>query len=100
MTSHPIDENRGCWWLVSGKERRLHAIPGDSITPDAMRDAIDEARPIPARAVCGLRRKWWMPGLFSRLGRQRCTPCSRTLGIPAGYGTPVNEHDLRKDPAA
>lgn len=96
MTAHPIEENGFCWWLVSGKERRLHAIPSPALTPERMRNSIDEARPIPARAACGLRRKWWMPGMFSRLGRRRCTPCSLALGIPAGRGTPVNEHDLKE----
>lgn len=97
MTCHPIPENGHCWWLVSGKERRLHAIPATAIAPERMRDAIDNAQPIPARTVCGLRRRWWMPGMLSRLGRRRCTPCSYALGIPAGHGTPVNEADIRKD---
>ncbi|MFJ1657203.1 hypothetical protein [Streptomyces anthocyanicus] len=98
MTAHPIPENAGHWWLVSGKWRRLHALPREAVTPDQMRASTDEARPIPARAACGMRRRWWMPGLFSRLGRRRCTPCCTALGIPPGYGTPANEADLnRKD---
>ncbi|WP_406168931.1 hypothetical protein [Streptomyces sp. NBC_00996] len=101
MTCHPIPENQHCWWLVCGKERRLHAVAGQRISPGQMRDAIDEARLIPARAVCGLRRRWWMPGLFSRLGRRRCVPCCRALVIEPGYGTPANENDLKqKDQAA
>ncbi|MFE9935885.1 hypothetical protein [Streptomyces hirsutus] len=97
MTSHPIPENAGHWWLVSGKWRRLHAVPADAITPEQMRDAIDEARLFPARAACRMRRRTWtMPGLFSRLGRRRCTPCCTALGIPPGYGTPANENH-RKD---
>lgn len=99
MTAHPIPENGHCWWLVSGKERRLHAVRGHELTAERMRDAIDDVRLIPARAVCGLRRRWWMPGLFSRLGRRRCVPCCRALVFPTGYGTPANEEDLksRKD---
>jgi hypothetical protein len=101
MTSHPIPENAGHWWLTCGKWRRLHAIAGQAITSEAMRISIDAARPLPARAACGLRRRWWwMPGLFSRLGRRRCTPCCHALGIPAGYGTPVNEASLKEDQAA
>jgi hypothetical protein len=91
MTSHPIGENAGHWWLVSGKWRRLHAIPASAANPQAMRTAIDDNEPIPARAACGIRRGWWMPGLGSRLGLRRCTPCCRALGIPAGNGTPANE---------
>lgn len=101
MTAHPIASNGHCWWLVSGKERRLHAVAGQRITADEMRAAIDEAHLIPARAACGLRRRWWMPGLFSRLGRRRCVPCCRALGIEPGYGTPANEHArTQKDQAA
>ncbi len=96
MTSHPIPENADHWWLVSGKERRLHAIPGPRITPEQMRDAIDDVRLLAARAACGIHRRWWMPGLFSRLGRRRCTPCCHTLAIPTGYGTPANENDIAK----
>ncbi|MFJ9114449.1 hypothetical protein ACIRJO_02750 [Streptomyces sp. NPDC102394] len=96
MTAHPIPENAQCWWLVSGKVRRLHAVAGHGISPMGMRDAIDEARLIPARAVCGLRRSWWMPGLFSRLGRRRCVPCCHALGIEPGYGTPANENHRKE----
>lgn len=92
MTSHPIRENAGHWWLVCGKWRRLHAVAGQAIAPEQMRDAIDDNQPIPGRAACGLRRRWEMPGLFSRLGRRRCVPCCRALGLEAGYGTPANEN--------
>ena len=91
MTSHPIEENCFNWWLCCGKWRRLHAVPGDTVSPDGMREAIDSNEPVRARSACGLRRGWWMPGLFSRLGRRRCTPCCHALGIPTGHGTPANQ---------
>lgn len=98
MTAHPVSENAGHWWLVCGKWRRLHAVPGEAMTPEQMRASIDHAHPRLARAACGMRRRWWMPGLISRLGRRRCTPCCHAIGIPPGYGTPANESDLnRKD---
>ena len=97
MTSHPIPENAGHWWLCCGKWRRLHAIPGPAITREQMSDAIDDCRPLPARAACGIRRGWEMPGVFSRFGRRRCVPCCHALGIPTGYGTPANE-DATKEP--
>lgn len=97
MTAHPIPENAGHWWLVCGKERRLHAIPSAQATAQQIRDAIDTNQPHRARATCGLRRGWWMPGLFSRLGRRRCTPCCHALTIPTGYGTPANQADRTKD---
>ncbi|MEU0659586.1 hypothetical protein [Streptomyces lavendulocolor] len=98
MTSHPTPENGSCWWLVSGKWRLLHAIPAALITGDQMRDAIDEGRRIPAHAACGLRRRWDMPGIFSRIARRRCTPCCRALGIPPGNGTPANDAALTQQP--
>jgi hypothetical protein len=93
VTSHPIAENAGHWWLCCGKWRRLHAIPGPDITPEQIRDAIDENRPLQRRATCGLRRGWWMPGIGSRLGLRRCSACCQTLGVPHGHGTPANEAD-------
>lgn len=96
MSAHPIPENARCWWLVCGKWRRLHAVPGREITAGQIRDATDEGRPVPRRAACGLRRGWWLPGLYSRLGRRRCRACCHALAIPPGYGTPANEAD-RKD---
>ncbi|MFJ8345077.1 hypothetical protein ACIQ9J_01615 [Streptomyces sp. NPDC094153] len=99
MTSHPIPENAGHWWLCCGKWRVLHAIPGDAITREQMETAIDDNLPLPARAACGLRRPWRMPGTFSRLGRRRCTACCHALGIPTGHGTPANEN-YRKTKAA
>ncbi len=92
MTSHPIAENAGHWWLCCGKWRALHAIAGQAANPEAMRGLIDEGQPLLARSACGLRRDWWMPGLFSRLGRRRCVPCCQALGIPTGNGTPANAH--------
>ncbi|MFH9574244.1 hypothetical protein ACH4MG_27350 [Streptomyces sp. NPDC017454] len=97
MTAHPIPENLGHWWLVTGEWLRLHAIPGESITRQQMRDAIDDARPVPARAACGLRARWDMPGLGSRFGLARCAHCCHTLGIPAGAGTPANEQATAKE---
>lgn len=98
MTSHPTAENHHNWWLCCGKWRVLHAIPADGFDIDRMREAIDENEPLPARSACGLRRKWWMPGVFSRLGRRRCTACCHALGIPDGNGTPANDNHRKENP--
>ncbi|MEV4863241.1 hypothetical protein [Streptomyces ossamyceticus] len=97
MTAHPVTENAGHWWLACGKWRRLHAIAGHALTAEQVRAAIDECRLVRARAACGLRRGWQMPGLFSRLGRRRCTPCCYAVEIPTGYGTPANEASIKED---
>ncbi|MGW3144868.1 hypothetical protein ACWDG1_09335 [Streptomyces sp. NPDC001177] len=91
MTSHPTVDNHHHWWLTTGQWRRLHAIPGDAITPDQMRAAIDDAEHVQAASACGLERPWDMPGIASRLGLPRCPHCCRALGIPPGNGTPANE---------
>ena len=91
MTSWPIPENAGHWWLTCGQWRRLHAIPGGDVSPEAMRAAIDTAEPLPARAACGLRSGWWLPGMGSRFGLPRCGRCCAALGVAAGNGTPANE---------
>ncbi|MET9190134.1 hypothetical protein ABZX63_33445 [Streptomyces tendae] len=91
MTAHPIPENHDHWWLATGEWRRLHAVPGEAITRQQMRDAIDDARPVPARAVCGLHARWDMPGFGSRFALARCAHCCHALGIPAGTGTPANK---------
>jgi hypothetical protein len=96
VTSHPIPENHGHWWLCCGKWRVLHAVPGATISVERMRDALDDNEAITARAACGLRRGWRMPGIMSRLGRKRCVACCRALGIANGHGTPANEADLKE----
>jgi hypothetical protein len=98
VTSHPIAENHGHWWLTCGKWRRLHAITGTVLTADQMRDHIDHGtRPV-LRAACTLRRRWSMPGMFSRVSAPRCAACCRALGIPAGNGTPANENYRQEQP--
>jgi hypothetical protein len=93
VTSHPIVENHGQWWLCCGKWRLLHAVPGATITAAGMRDAIDACEPVAGRSACGLRRGWQMPGFVSRMGRRRCAACCQALGIAPGFGTPANEAD-------
>jgi hypothetical protein len=96
VTSHPAPDNAGHWWLVSNSWRRLHAIPGKALTPERMRDAIDNGEPvIGPEAACTERRPWHMPGIGSRLALRRCAACCRALGIPDGAGTPANNP---KDP--
>lgn len=44
--------------------------------------------------LCGLEKRWGMPGLFSRLYQARCKRCCRILGIPFGDGCPFNDKVL------
>ena len=93
MTSYPTERNHGMWWLTPWKRwNRLHAIPREAIDPgdeEALEDL--RAEGITTKAACGITTRWAWPGLFSRLGKDRCAHCCRALGIPVGYGTPGNE---------
>lgn len=96
MTAYPIGENAGHWWLTTRKEwNRLHAIPGDDITQEQHRAAIDYGDPLTRKAACGPTFDLIYPGMLSRFGLPRCAHCCRTLRIPAGPGTPCNENDSR-----
>ena len=96
MTSHPIEANAGHWWLVCGKWRTLHAIPGNALTTGQMRNHIDNSTAPHLRAACTLRRPWSMPGMSSRLSAPRCAACCQALGIPPGNGTPANDKTLQE----
>lgn len=45
-------------------------------------------------SVCGIEGEFEMPGLFSRMGRPRCTACCDLLGVPHGDGAPYNHADV------
>ena len=53
-------------------------------------DAEDEMISGTGTAVCGVRGRLSMPGLFSRTAAPRCTACCDALGIPGGDGAPFN----------
>lgn len=97
MTAYPIEENAHCWWLTTRKKyNRLHAVPGDAITGENLRDAIDWIEPLIRKAACGQTLDLTYAGMFSRFNLPRCAHCCRALGIPAGPGTPCNENDRRE----
>jgi hypothetical protein len=98
MTAFPISENYFCWWLTTQTAwNRLHAVPGDALTPEQMHDAIDQGEPNILRTACGRTLALTYAGIGSRLGMPRCAHCCRTLGIPAGNGTPVNEAWVKRE---
>lgn len=46
--------------------------------------------------ACGRHSNWLcIPGMFTRMGAQRCKRCSRVLGWPEGKGSPKNDNALR-----
>lgn len=40
--------------------------------------------------VCGVRGHAYMPGLFSRMGLDRCKKCEKAMGLAHGHGNPWN----------
>jgi len=44
---------------------------------------------------CGIRGRFAIPGLFSRMGMPRCSRCCDALGWPRGNGSPKNDDMLR-----
>jgi len=93
VTSYPIEDNLGHWWLTTSKGwNRLHAIPAEVIPMDD-EDAVEDLRSggVTTTARCGVTTRYSWPGVFTRLGCDRCAHCCRVLGIPAGHGTPGNE---------
>jgi hypothetical protein len=88
MTLRTVADVSGDWrsrWLVCGATgKALHRIA--TIRWEDPYDAI-AGRGV---TVCGLRGRFRVPGLFSRLGLRRCVRCCVRLGIPAGPGAPFN----------
>jgi hypothetical protein len=48
---------------------------------------------VDGETVCGLKGRFYMPGVCSRTGAPRCKRCCQALGIPAGNGAPYNATD-------
>ncbi|MFI6883391.1 hypothetical protein [Streptosporangium canum] len=92
MTCYPIPENHGMWWLTTSPGwRRLHAVPGDTLTVEEHRNQVDYAEPNIRAAACGRELPFVYPGMFSRFSMPRCAHCCRALNIAQGRGSPVNE---------
>lgn len=83
-----------CDWLVSRSWNRLHFA---DLTPEDAVGLVDEGGlDGPVRLACGRTAAWvGIPGVFTRMGGQRCTGCCRALGYPAGKGSPKNEPAIR-----
>lgn len=101
MTSYPTPANAGHWWLTPPTWNRLHAVPADAWDLERAERESEYMR-LPAVAACGQHAEWTMPGVLSRLGMPRCVWCCRTLGVPAGDGTPANQthRDAKGEPDA
>lgn len=80
-------------WVCGGRgERRLHGVRSAEPNPwDWRFEDVTYA--------CGRKPKdglAWIPGMFSRMGVDRCTQCCNALGLPHGTGSPKNDKACRK----
>ena len=85
----PLPIEKDHWrsrWLVLPSWNRLHRIS------EIKWEDADEMIAGDGVAVCGAKGWFCMPGIFSRMGRQRCKRCCRILGIPDGDGAPFNKN--------
>ena len=82
-------------WLVSKSWNRLHAVTewtGDHRLCMEQEWGVS----LPVRLACGRTASGvWIPGMFTRMGGQRCTGCCRALGYPQGKGSPKNCDEIR-----
>jgi hypothetical protein len=75
-------------WVVFDTGRKLHAVK----TIDHEDDDGCWAR---GTSVCGRVQTFWVPGLLTRMGAQRCQMCCRRTGMPQGVGSPKNDDACR-----
>ena len=81
-------------WLVSKSWNRLHFA---ELTPGQALELGGEGwLGGPVRLACGrVAAGVSVPGVFTRMGGQRCTGCCRALGLPPGKGSPKNDQACR-----
>lgn len=96
----PVEKKKPAWLLVQqwfaapGSWRVLHFIAA----PEAW-NVLVEPRSLRGRSftsACGLRTRFDLPGLFSRMGTPRCQRCCKSLGIPWGHGSGANDPALKE----
>lgn len=83
------DNWRSRWLQFNPGGRRLHRVSEIKWWDDGEREMIRGD----GVAVCGQRGFMHMPGIFSRMGAQRCPRCCKALGIPNGDGAPYNTEE-------
>ena len=84
-------------WLVSKSWRKLHAVRDADWTDENRTDmAAEWGVSSPVRLACGRTAAGvWIPGMFTRMGAQRCKGCCRATGLPEGKGSPKNDNACR-----
>lgn len=79
-------------WAVTPSGELLHYLV---LTPQQLLDLVDEgsATGDPSlRLACGqTTSRVSIPGMFTRMGAQRCSRCCAAVGCPPGKGSPKND---------
>lgn len=88
--SKPLDHLA---WVKTEKGRKIHCVPDVIDEEGRWPDPFLEDPGAEATALCGKASKFYAPGIFTRLHAQRCYECCDALGIPPGFGTPLNERN-------
>lgn len=73
------------WWVLP-TWKRLHAAVEFTYDDWPFGDGL---------TACGHRGRLGIPGLFTRMGAQRCSHCCDRLGFPRGIGSPKNDKACR-----
>lgn len=78
-------------------DNKLHAVRDEDWTQDHRAGMEQEwAVLCPVRLACGeVAASAWIPGVFTRMGAERCKGCCRALGYPEGVGSPKNDQACR-----
>ena len=73
------------WWLLGQGERLHHAL-----TWDPQGETFGHGF-----TSCGRGGMLSIPGMFTRMGAERCRKCCERMGYPQGTGSPKNDDACR-----
>lgn len=78
-------------WVTVGNGARLHGIAED----DPIGDALEDEPFGHGTTLCGRTGDLNVPGIFTRMGVDRCQRCCDRAGYPTGTGSPKNDDRCR-----
>lgn len=83
-------------WLITTHGRVLHHA---TLTAEQYEECEEWGGlyDVPLRLDCGRTvTTVLIPGIFTRLGAQRCVRCCKVAGLPPGKGSPKNDDECRR----
>jgi hypothetical protein len=76
-------------WIYTEHGGLLHRLAEPFSIPEP--DTDEWFLGVDATTLCGRKAKAVMPGVMSRMGRQRCHRCCVLAEVPQGHGNPYNQ---------